>query len=117
MIWNTESRCRGCGHIGKSHNPGSYRNADQRAVHYGCNYDRCECLQYCDETLPCSCFRGLIKEPIMDEPTRNRTPLEHRLAAEEYLMEALDEISDNGKKQVLLLAAIAEALLAGGGGR
>jgi hypothetical protein len=43
--WSTPGLCT-CGHNGYQHHPGSYKNADQRAIHYGCNADGCSCTHF-----------------------------------------------------------------------
>lgn len=54
----------------------------------------------------------------MDQ-ARNRTPLEHRLAAEQYLDMAFnpDICTNEERTKIMLMAAITESLLAWGGSR
>jgi hypothetical protein len=59
--WNTETPCT-CGHTGFDHHPGSYKNADQRAVHYGCN--ACACLHYNNSKEQPVSFKDDVKKAI-----------------------------------------------------
>ncbi|QNJ58041.1 hypothetical protein SEA_JKSYNGBOY_67 [Gordonia phage JKSyngboy] len=42
--------CANCGHTRAAHDPGSYWNADQRAIHQSCK-PPCPCSDYCDRRM------------------------------------------------------------------